>query len=1328
MAKTGIDWNKLTSAQSSIDWSKPKSNADNTEIDTELLAKNKKQVEEQVSGQRKLSLPDVFYNGIKELANIYSAPSETINKGLEQLDENPIAGALNVAQGIANTAFTMIGVPQLFSVISTANKAIFGEEAGKTFDDAINLPATIVGKGTELIDKGLQKLNISKQDQMNIARSTISNLISTGRPEFQVLQPLLTDKGVEELNSSIDEVNKLGATLLSFHALGKAMPKKTPKIGVMENTAETKTVMEDSSPLHQELQNLYNERNVRLNQRDNLTGSNQKFMDMIISKLDERIKPLEQELNVKATKLESENNPVENVTQEKLPTQLAKEKENNIPPTEKEMVSLRPEVTTKENIDINTSILPNAEKLTSDLPSLEELKNTENKSPLINTNSQISSLEAQGKEIIPKSIETINQEGQGSQNAFIKSPLEGKQVDINNIQSANDAIKFAEENKGNEEVLNQLKTNYAEIQTKAKEALLNDSPDAEMLQGKASILNDAVNELTKKNQEVLNGEGQTNQKTNQEMLNNIAPEENTFGASIVPLPTDFTLKNLKTNFNENTSVVKNVLAEGARLSYEGVKDFGEWSKQMVDMYGEKISPHLYAIWSRTQNIKDSKSEFAQDIIKYADKEGILDARSAKEKFLQANTENLRKLINGSTTVKEFGDAIKLASYETPKDHLRRIQLENKYAEEIRGGKKLTTDELRELESLSPVIDIKNGLKDSFRIPSEVAEKSPITNAVFQELFERKRAAEMEGIALKDKFNGLIDQSRKDTGAKYDDTIIRALGGEKVELTDNQKALVDELTKFRQEAGKYKTDAKLRENYDFPVKPRGFIEASHYDGMWEAISEKLKRFSPSERARLMKLYNSDKIYDVFSKERIGRTEHPTMDLKDRLDAYIDIYTLQKNVQPVLPSLNRLNEALRSVKLGNGKERGMSNVELWNRLYQKDVLGEKVQSNMFTPEGEAHLNKYIIQPLNRIASIRYLAYNAPGGLGNLVGGMVQNLVSPDITPKEFATGIGRVFTNKGQKLLAERGIVDAGSLEKSFNTKEIIKGVITPYSAYSLGENLIQGSFYLGKLTPEEFRNGLISASRDREILVGKAKAQGGYHAGLRPAITRTNLGNASMKFRLWIPAVLESKAQRIISVGNVASDLINKKQLATKDLNNVKAFIKDATLVGSSLLLLNELPDKAKQKLEDALNMAYGVVYPENWSRQIGNPIPAISLLVDAFQTISVGLNGSVYEQDTEYGDKGDYKIGGKIKQLAPQFVKPLLTKHISPEIKEINELSRQVDKAYKNALLYRTGYYIEEYNRLADELEMKKANSMEYQQKQSEQEIKSLENKLLLQR
>lgn len=1681
-------------------------------VDPSLLERNKRQVEQQVFSQnearisadipflgnvniplgfKKVAIPDTIYKGIQELASIYSAPSDYIGKGLEQLGDNPIAGAINIGQGVAHGAFSLTGFPQLLTTISTANKTIFGEKAGKAFDDVMNLPAISVQEGTKQLDKVFG----DTKTQIGIFRGTIANLIATGRPEMKVLTPLLDldERRLNEISEGLNEVNQLGATLLAFKGLDKIKPEKVTPIKVTEELRGKEAT--DMLDKQTQLQSLYNERNARLKSVDELKGSNQQFMKSYVSKLEERIKPLEDELGIRATVIEN-SIPVDKLTQEKLPLDLLKEQESKIPPSEKEMVSLRSEVT-KKNGEITTEIKPentlissiepqgkeiapkpiesigssiteepkpsNSSVFVEEVPTETKFNTTDiikeastelNDKPIniaqksikiddkiysapeaVNhkqswdkaveqlgagevskafAEGRISVMDEKGNWRLLNKKENVNEQVQRKANQeeiaftlksfnsikdnetikiddsfwsrlknkgvkdtevnYLKSflnegetlkgdefkskvneklfPMEIKEVspgspgdsmflemttsggkkskfekptaydegletpgieatnykvlsfdipgqevkqvhnywgdrkesvgwarvedevvngqktgylNVNEIQGQlqyteapkwedlkiGDKVKLegekwevknisndeygktveVEDAKGNkdsfgskwynkkkemgsqQDYLESLKPNFHELQMKSliqyaekngykgvrfptKESISKIEGFGDV-EGQLKRSNEYVNELKKdydsfSNEndyaqlaKVFNKYGSPNEylpgdiasmsplvkeatiserkqyienkitsesrhiKDMQNALEgNIRPVQNfyeesvgmsgrkirkdnwnrirdaygnewfetkiepkrdaepiTLYSTIIPLPHPETLRAIKTKFDENLPIVKDVLSQGARLVYEGTRDFKDWSAEMSKLYGDAIQPHLQRIWLQTQGIaQNDKNQFAQDLLRYAESKNIIPSpftRAGKEILIDNATVNIREMINKGATEEQFTKAVKETFFDNPQEQQRYEELRNKFYAEIKGGTKRTTDEKIEYDNLTSKIrgDIKSSVLNNFRLPPDVVENAPALKAIYQEKFERSRTAEIESIKMKKDFETLVQESRKSTGSKYDANVLRAMAGEKVSLTPAEEKLFQALKEFRTAAGKYKENitAKMQQIYDFPLTPRGIVEAYREVGLYEAIKEKMKAKNSREVEHVMRSMGTQNMFDPYSLTRFGRTEHPSMDILKRLENYIDIYTIQKNLEPVLPTIARLEKAMENA--------GLDNSSTWSKNYTKELFGESFDlTNGLS--GNKQINT-ALRTLNTMASIRYLAFNPVGGLGNLIGGMVQNVVSKDLSLKELATGTKRLTTTQGFDILTERGVVDA-PLMKEGSIKDVGKTLVSPFAMYGAGEHIIQGISYLGKLTPEEFRSKIISASRDRQILEAKAQAQGGYHKGLRPTIVRTTIGKSAMKFRLWVPAVLESKVQKVISSGRLIESVWKgKDNLTTKDIANLKGALKEAALVGSSILLLNKLPENTKDKLGNALNSAYGFLKGESLFRQVTNVIPAMQTVTDI--GIIINSIGDTYKVDSEYGAKGTSKALGNIKHLAPTFLKPLVKETVPQEIQNIRDMERRVEDVKKRAEENGRQTDIDLWKILKDKLEEMKQNSPVYQ-------------------
>ena len=1386
--------------------------------------------------------------GLEKTIEGFTSPGEQMKEGVDQLADNPLAGATKIGLSIVNTALTATGIPTMFSVLSDASRKIGLTEVADTFDGIMNLPNQAVDAGTKGIEKGLEFLGYDRQAQIESVKKISQIALSTGKPEAQVFAPFLTEEGQQEFSSALDEVNKLTATIGSFHSLNlgaKKLKGETVKpIDVREYKPSSEEIAQRKSEIQtkadtKQLQRLYSERSKRIEQADKSTNpKNKQFFEKLINKLDDKIKPLEEKFG--ATSIEQPG-AVKGLTQEKLPYELFKDKQD---PADIPMISLRDEVTKR-------NLIPDADKQTADLPKLgpkqEVVKPIKAPKPKVEPPSETPIVESKPEIKIAKTYDAFKQnkapktdyiDNQGRERTTYtdeaykdfmdKSDETGQKirwgVELNDGRkvSFDGAIRITKPDvwnkidkiKGNRsdklwKVLTKDEQTQAvnDITTKAKhdvelqqELKKEQHPFADVYEFRKKILDKnessqptalplktdtpVVSEKvveTKVEKPVTTDKGQLEKQPNRlektaefndrveepeafkmkEGVGDYNKERAFVGSNIDNLLTEFskydpksnanlrlgrdvefkigdfkaklenptygTLSELKANTNKTAegllnqglreqrgtygravpersvnprgkididavnqakvniisktlgrtnmgfdpTIIKDYAVVGAyhfenlvKAGIEKGQHFAEFSKRMIQDFGESIKKHLGKIWL------DVKTEFAKQIMDYAGKKGLInyaveskkiinenadikfktespETRKAVENKIDESVKGIRALFDKdiqkkNVTEKDFDTAIKQVSFRTLPDEIRYRTLEEKYTKELNGGKKLTTDEKIELDNLRPAIDLESNLRDNFRIKPDVVNENPLIKASYQELFERSRTAEMEAIDLKKEFSELVSKSRKSTkgGLYKDDTnVLKFLAGEKVNLTIEEQALAKRLDEFRTDAKRYKTSAQLRENYDFPLKRRGFVEAWHYDGLHQAIKEKLKKTDPREVERIERSMNKDEMFDIYSLQRIGRTEHPTMDLDARLENYIDVYTIQKNVQPILPTINKLNQAM--------KNAGLTNNVKWNQDYVKEILGEKFKLGI---HGEEALNQ-TLSTLNTVAAIRFLWYNKTGGLGNLVGGLYQNLVSGELSGKEFATGLGRVLTPTGQRLLTKRGVVDASTIEKSMGAHTVVKELVSPYIPYTAGERVIQGSFYLGKLTPKELRDGFVNAAKDRQILESKARAQGGYHKGLRPDIVRTGLGRAAMKFRLWAPAVLESKVQKVFSTGRLIESLAKKENLTSKDKSNLNGLMKEVVSVGSAIYLLNELPDDTKRKLEDALGATYGFMSAQSLQFQLTNLIPAVQSVAGIVGVL--GAIGQTYEKDSDYGKAGSSKAVGKLKQLAPSVIKPL---------------------------------------------------------------------------
>lgn len=707
---------------------------------------------------------------------------------------------------------------------------------------------------------------------------------------------------------------------------------------------------------------------------------------------------------------------------------------------------------------------------------------------------------------------------------------------------------------------------------------------------------------------------------------------------------------------------------GAMHFKNGLVKFSEWSREMIKDLGDKVKPQLFKIWNEIRKFSadlgkialDKIGEFVESrynparplkmtqdqFLKFTGKEATPDKPKTvpnQPKSVNGVLNKFRGLIEGNASEWDFSNAIKKETFRNPKDQARYKELKDKLIKEGQGGEKLTRDEIIELDNLKPAMELALNKINAVRGKPQVASQNPITQASYQVLFEKMRTAEQEGIALNKKFDDLITKARNSRGRfrlwKDDKPVLDVLSGKKDKstLTPEEQILVDELLKFQKEAKPIMTDKNVLRNYDFPLLRRGFFEAWKYDGLADALKEKWNQKNPREVNSILAEWSrttSGEVFNPFALKRVGRTI-PTMDLKKRLGAYTDIYTTKKHLDPILPTINRMIRAL--------DKEGLKNNAKWIKDYADEILGKEFD------EGWSEGNKKILSGLMTYNRLRYLWWNTAGAGVNWLAGKYQALMSPDMPIKDFLLGEARFFTPSGQKLLIDKGIIDAGHLESLNTYRGAAKELLSPYILYALGERHIQGALYLGKLTKEEFRSGKISPQRDREILEIKGASQGFYHKGLRPDMVRTTLGRGAAQFRLWMPAVIESKLTKIQSTYNVAKSLLSKEKLTPEDTKQVKSLGKELSLVGSALLLYNSevLDDDFKEQLGDLLEDFYSYGDPRSIAYTAKNIFPIASTVADLSTLLYNAVTQAKYKTNAKYGKEGELRAIGDVKKLLP---------------------------------------------------------------------------------
>jgi hypothetical protein len=206
------------------------------------LEKNKQQVTEQTSSPK----PSIF-SGLENVLQTFTSPVEQIDKGVEKLQDNPLAGATEIGMGVANTLFSATGFPAAFAVIGSVARKLGYKKAADNWDQLLNLPSKAVDLGTKGIEKGLEAVGFDRPKQEQFIKEVVVGALKTGQPEAKILLPLLTTKGQQEIADSFDELNKTIATISTFAKLGELIPKNplTEQKAIDENISKKQQIAKE---------------------------------------------------------------------------------------------------------------------------------------------------------------------------------------------------------------------------------------------------------------------------------------------------------------------------------------------------------------------------------------------------------------------------------------------------------------------------------------------------------------------------------------------------------------------------------------------------------------------------------------------------------------------------------------------------------------------------------------------------------------------------------------------------------------------------------------------------------------------------------------------------------------------------------------------------------------------------------------------------------------------------------------------------------------------------------------------------------------------------
>lgn len=399
----------------------------------------------------------------------------------------------------------------------------------------------------------------------------------------------------------------------------------------------------------------------------------------------------------------------------------------------------------------------------------------------------------------------------------------------------------------------------------------------------------------------------------------------------------------------------------------------------------------------------------------------------------------------------------------------------------------------------PTVDVKAG----HRVITKVVDKAD---------FEL-RLANKTIRSVNKEFDNLITQAEKASGISIfkrqrivGEKIFEKMSGVEVKLTSQEQKTVDYLKSYFEKARKDLGLEKYRKNYITQID-KTFLEKLSAN-KW-SLTETINKYKTKEgdipldvMLALDDIVGSEKFFR-FALQRRGGVD-PTTNIRRILQQYSSILENKKALDKILPE----GQASLQLLLQNKSA-------VWMKKFLQNLKGRGLDSNF--RRGKMAWAAKIGDSVIDFGYIRLLGLNYMSALKNIVGGEVNSLTFQTFT--KYITGKKRFILNpkKAYKIITDAGLLD-GSYTDIIRQNIVSKGKrginLALYGGMEAAEYEIRGSYFLGELTKQEFKTGIVSPEKFRKILDGIAITQGIYTKVDSPLFVQTMLGRSVMQFGRW----------------------------------------------------------------------------------------------------------------------------------------------------------------------------------------------------------------------
>jgi len=259
-----------------------------------------------------------------------------------------------------------------------------------------------------------------------------------------------------------------------------------------------------------------------------------------------------------------------------------------------------------------------------------------------------------------------------------------------------------------------------------------------------------------------------------------------------------------------------------------------------------------------------------------------------------------------------------------------------------------------------------------------------------------------------------------------------------------------------------------------------------------------------------------LFSRFNASRTTRAKELTSyNLADNLKQYVRSVTfVHGSVDQSFRGFNDVATLVDGVIAVNREMGNENTAEYVQRVWRDNFLRNQRQTSIFGKTADK-----AIQFMVRWTALIHLGFSTSVGIGNILAGKYQEL--RDKGGSKFALGEKRFWTSlnkdgwKGIELLKKYRVIELSFSDVVGDRDSFSKIEQWAFLPMELSEYWIQGTAFLGELTPQEYESGIVSDERVMEINNKIATLHGeGYTKIDQRLLSVYSLGVAAQQFKRW----------------------------------------------------------------------------------------------------------------------------------------------------------------------------------------------------------------------